>query len=408
MTGYAHFTLLFTPIGVHPAAAGLGAAPTGFADWIAGARTAERGGIDAIFIADAPTAALEGAATIKFEPVTLLTALARETTSIGLIGTASTSFGEPYNVARQFASLQLLSDGRAGWNSVGTSHPGAAENFGDAEWHDHARRYRVGHEFTGVVRELWRAGQRPIRHRGEFFSVDGPLDIDLAGTVPPVICQAGGSEAGIRLAAEHADLTFAVLPDLAAALAYRARISEAEESRRAGGSVRVLPGVVPYLADTEAEARAYKARLDAAVDLRAALPVIARYLHVDAAVLGALAPDEPFPLELLPAPDQVGNSVATYTSLHTVITGGAMTTREVLLKASGGNRHREFVGTAEAFAADIDRWLRADGADGFTLLLPATARDLPYFSDRVAPVLRGAGLLPAQPATGPLRERFAG
>lgn len=405
MSQHAHFTLMPSPYGVHPATAPRERSAPVLQEWVEIARLAERAGIDALFIADSPGVTVENARVGKFEPLTVLSALAHATEGIGLVGTASTSFNEPYNVARQFASLHLLSGGRAGWNSVGTSHPGSAENFGDTEWTDHARRYRIGHEFTEVVHRLWSSPGDRIDHEGEFFSVRGPIDVDLPHG-PPLIAQAGGSPEGLRLAARFADLTFAILPDLAAATAYAERLRAAEEQvGRPPGSVRLLPGVVPYLAATQAEAAAYKEGLDSRVDTTPLLPVVGRYLHVDPAVLAALDLDAPFPLDVLTHPDDVHNSVGTYTSLYTVIEQTRPSTRALLLKASGGNRHREFVGTPDSFADELETWLGAGASDGATLLLPSTARDLPFFADHVTPLLRARGLLPEVPATS-LRERL--
>jgi alkanesulfonate monooxygenase SsuD/methylene tetrahydromethanopterin reductase-like flavin-dependent oxidoreductase (luciferase family) len=405
----AHFTLLATLYGVHPASLrDTGSAdPRDIGQWSALAWAAERGGIDAIFLADAPVAGGELSRAGSLEPLTLLSALARDTTGLGLIGTASTSFNEPYNVARQFASLHAISRGRAGWNSVGTSHPGAAENFGDTRWADHSRRYRIGHEFTEVVLRLWEAGDKPVNHVGEFFRVRGPLNIGTSAHDRPLITQAGGSPEGIRLAGRFADMTFAILPDLPAAKEYAARVRTAEqEAGRRAGSVLILPGIVPYLADTEEEAGAYKAGLDAALDLDPLYPIVGRYLHLEAAELRRLPLDEPFPVEILALPAEVDNSVATFTSLRAVIEQTKPTVRQVLIKASGGNRHREFVGTPESFAEEVEEWLGAAAADGFTLLLPETRRDLAYFADRVAPVLRRRGSLPDSYPSDRLRERL--
>lgn len=404
-----HLALLAGLHGVHLASrqAAEGIDPSDVEQWVHLAQESERAGLEAIFLADAPVAGAEGSRAGGLEPLTLLSALARETQYIGLIGTASTSFNEPYNVARQFASLHRISGGRAGWNSVGTSHPGSAENFGDTQWTDHARRYRVGTEFTDVVLKLWEAGPEPINHQGEFFSVRGPLNVQTSAAHRPVITQAGGSDAGIRLAGRFADLTFAILPDLAAAQEYSARIRAAEaESGRPPGSVGVLPGVVPYLADTDAEARNYKADLDAAIDLDPIYPVVGRYLHLPPDKLRELPLDEPFPVEILPRPEDVDNSVATFTSLRSVLIRNRPTTRQALIKASGGNRHREFVGTPEAFVAEAGEWLAAGVAAGFALLLPHTSRDLGYFADNVTPLLRKAGLLPPDYPNRRLRDRL--
>ncbi|MGO3885871.1 MAG: LLM class flavin-dependent oxidoreductase [Mycetocola sp.] len=405
----ALLTLLLLPTAAHPSASNPGVSPVAsYSDWRDRARTAERAGIDALFIADSPGIWAATDQPRAFDPVSLLSALARDTSSIGLIGTSSTSFNEPYTVARQYASLHQISDGRAGWNSVGTSDARAAENFNSTGWDDHARRYRVGHEFTGVVRELWRAGRTPIGHDGEFFRVRGPLDVPLDADNQPIITQAGGSEAGLQLAAAYANATFGNLASHRAALEFRARLREAEAAhgRTAPNHVRLLPGVVPYLADSEDEARAYKASLDAAVDLRPLIPTVARFLHLPVETLEQLEEDAPFPVSLLADPATVTNSVATYAALYEVVHSTRPTTAQLLLKAGGAARHREFVGTPQSFADHLEHWVSTDAADGFMLMLPSYGRDLDYFADAVAPVLRERGLVSPLGDPRSLSERF--
>ncbi len=375
------------------------------------AETAERGTLDALLLADSPALAATSSGHLgnPFEPITLLAAIAARTTSIGLIPTASTSFNEPYNLARFVASLDLLSRGRAGWNAVTTSNPQAAANFGLDAHLDHELRYERADEFIEVVQRLWHSwavdavevdAQRrhrvrpgsvaPIGFAGRDFSVRGALNVPPSPQGRPVQVQAGGSTAGLRLGARHAELVFANAGSLASSREFiRSFKEQAVGYGRDPRSIAIAPGVVPYLADTEAGARRLKDELDRSIDLEELLPAGERHLHVD---LSGHDPDAPFPIELLPADDTVTNSVRTYVELAASIRAGGYTVRSALLRAGGGAIHRQFVGSVEQFADDLQRWHAADAADGFTLMPPLVPTQLDMLADELVPLLRRRGL----------------
>lgn len=438
MTREAHLVLFLNPIGEHPAASALADRRYGGLGGLTRlAREAEDALFDAVFLADSPAAGGPGVAAPatadgssvgaapgdrpadavehgidrerlipKHEPITLLAAIAAQTSRIGLIATASTSFFEPYNLARLFASLDLISGGRAGWNAVTTSHPGAAANFGDAHWKNHARRYAVAEEFLQVVEGLWDERREAIGHDGAHFHVEGPLDIPPSTQGRPVISQAGGSTEGIGLGARHAEVVFAIQPSVPVAQRFVRDLRErADREGRDGAALRILPGVIPYLADTDDEAHAYRAELDARVDLDALYPLTARYLHVDEALLRSAPLHEPFPIGILPAPSAVDNSVGTFLHLVERITAERLTLAQSLIAAAGG-RHREIVGTPETFADDLAEWLQADAGDGFVVMLPHIERDLPYFTEHVIPVLQRRGLFRRAYAGSTLRAHL--
>lgn len=426
MSREAHIALFLNPIGEHPAAAGLSdhryAGASGLTRL---AVEGEAALFDAVFIADSPAAGGPGTPkaaarddesgdhgrdrerlTPKYEPLTLLSAIATRTSRIGLIATSSTTFNEPYNLARLFASLDLLSEGRAGWNAVTTSHPRAAANFGNTFWHDHAKRYDVAEEFLRVVEALWRRERSEIEHAGEHFRVAGPLDVPPSPQGRPVISQAGGSTAGVDLGARHAEAIFTIQPTRAAAKRFSQRLRTAADAvGRRGADLRVLPGVIPYIAETDAEALEYKRHLDDLADLNPLYPLTARYLHIDEQRLRDAPSEKAFPVDLLPDASSVDNSVGTFLHLVERIRQERLTVAQTLIAAAGG-RHREFVGTPEGFADELGSWLGDGAADGFILMPPATERDLPRFTADVVPVLQHRGLFRTEYRGATLREHL--
>lgn len=410
-----HLNLLVTGSGVHSAAwrhpAAAGHDTRRLEHYLRIAETAERGAFDALLFADSPALGIgEGSALHNpFEPITLLAAIAARTSRIGLIPTASTSFNEPYNLARFVASLDLISGGRAGWNAVTTSNPLAAANFGLEEHIAHERRYERADEFIEVVQRLWHswaadavdldpAERRqlrpgsvvPIEHDGRDFSVRGALDVPPSPQGRPVQVQAGGSAAGLRLGARHAELVYANAGSLESSRAFlRSFKAQAEAFGRDPRRIAIAPGVVPYVADSEQAAQRLKDELDQAVDIESLLPAGERHLHLD---LSGYDPEAPFPVHLLPPDDTVTNSVRTYTELAASLRAGGYTVRTALLRAGGGSIHREFVGSAEQFADELRAWSKAGAADGFTLMPPLAPALLDTIVDEVVPLLRARGL----------------
>ncbi len=428
MTRQAHLPFFLNPIGEHPAALGLSARRyAGASGLTALAQEAETALFDAVFVADSPAAGGPGTAKSaaslpssdgdeqggarerfarKYEPVTLLSAIAVRTSRIGLIATSSTTFFEPYNIARLFASLDLLSEGRAGWNAVTTSHPRAAKNFGNTLWADHAKRYEVADEFLTVVEGLWDERRGVLGHEGEFFQVAGPLDIPPSPQGHPLISQAGGSPEGIALAGTHAELVFAIQPSLEVSRRFVAEVrAAATKAGRDAAALRITPGVIPYLARTRDEAVQYKEHLDSLVDLEPLYALTARYLHIEEGRIRDLSPESAFPAELLPDVRVVDNSVGTFLHLSERIRSDRLTVAQTLIAAAGG-RHREIAGTPEDFATDLIQWLEADAADGFVFMPPFTERDVPFFVEEVVPVLQQRGLFRRRYAGATLRENL--
>ncbi|GAB3829856.1 NtaA/DmoA family FMN-dependent monooxygenase [Dactylosporangium cerinum] len=416
-------------LGVHPAAWRWPAAdPAAFADvdrWVEAAQVAERGLLDAVFLSDVPgrwgdiTHDPQGA--YYLEPTLVLTAIARATERIGLIGTASTTFNEPFNIARRFHTLDLISHGRAGWNAVTTFVPVVADNFGGTGIAPRGDRYARANEFVDVVLALWRglpAGAfvadvasgtftdpallRPIGHAGAHFQVRGPLPLPPSPQRYPLIVQAGASDDGRELAARTADAVFSGAVTVPAAAAYAADIrARAERHGRDPAAVTVLPGLLTSIGGTEREALDRLAALDELAQRDDALPGLAAKLHLDPDTLRL---DHPVPPRLLPEqPDEPGGPVLHAGALRLARQG--LTVRDILrrLWRSG---HLVAAGAPEQVADVVQAWFEAGAADGFTLMPDVIADGLPAFVDHVVPVLQRRGLFRTQYRETTLRERF--
>lgn len=399
-----HLNVLLTGVGLHPGAArhtgDTSDTALSLAHYRALTETAERGLFDAVFLADspavAPNASYDQPIRVSPEPLTLLSALAATTSHIGLIGSASTSFYEPYNLARLFSSLDHLSGGRAGWNAVTTSSPAAARNFGQAEQADHEDRYSRAEEFIEVVLKLWDSFEvggttaTAVDHVGEIFSVAGPFDLPRTPQNRPVLAQAGSSPTGMRLGARYADVIYTNQGSFQSSLAFRQQVRrEAVAFGRDPDSVAVLPGVVPFLGSTESEAQRLKSELDELVDLRSLLPSALRWLGVD---LTGYELEQPFPVDKLPEPESIRSSVGTYVQLAETIRRDGLTVREALLRVGGGTIHRTFVGTPEQLADDFESWFKGGAVDGFNVMPAVVPGTLDDFVEFVVPILQTRGL----------------
>ncbi|MFF5188139.1 LLM class flavin-dependent oxidoreductase [Streptomyces sp. NPDC000345] len=389
------------------------------------ARTAERGTFDSLFLADAPQ--LWGSIAQRpagaLEPLTLLTALATATEHIGLIATASTSYNSPYNLARRFASLDIISGGRAGWNIVTTAGAEAARNFGlDAE-PAHAERYARAAEFLDVALKLWdsweddailadKAGGvwgdddriHPPRHRGTYFGVEGALNVPRGPQGYPLLVQAGSSQDGRAFAARYAEAVFTAQQTLADAQAFYADLkSRTAAAGRDPEHIKVLPGIVPVLGSTEAEARANERVLEDHIVHRHGVVQLERLLHLPA---GSLELDAGLPADL-PSEDAIEGAKSRYTLVVELARRERLTVRQLIGRLGGGRGHLTFAGTPEQVADTIETWFTRGAADGFNIMPAVLPSGLDAFVDHVVPVLRARGLL--RDAYGPrrtLRERY--
>lgn len=408
MTRKMHFGLFLLGTGSHIAGWRVPGAIDTFED-IAAVRqiaaTAERGLFDLIFMGDNLNAdpAAHPSYTARLEPLTLLSAIAGATQHIGLGGTVSTTYSDPYTVARAFASLDHISGGRAVWNAVTTAAPAAAANFGTVH-PDHSKRYEIAGEFLDVVKGLWDcwaddaivanretglyidpARVKALDHEGEFFKVKGPLNISRAPQGHPIISQAGGSEPGQMLAARTADIVFAVVQDMAEAQAgYKSLKDRLPGFGRRPDDVCVLPGVMPVVGRTAQEAREKLAELMRFVDAKNALGMLSERFGTD---MSAYDLDGPIPD--LPEAD-------TYKSFTGVMLAKAKreggTLRDVYNMVAAARGHWVLVGSAEEVADTLQLWFESGAADGFNVMPPYFPGAFDDFVDLVIPILQARGL----------------
>lgn len=383
------------------------------------ARIAERGKFDLLFLGDSLVAGVNDhpSFTARFEPLTMLAALAVTTTHLGLGATSSTTYGEPYLVARAFASLDHLSGGRAAWNAVTSSGPKAAANFG-REHPRHDARYEVAEEFIDVVRGLWdcwddgaivadrATGQyidpakvRPLDHAGRFFRVKGPLNIGRTPQGQPIILQAGSSDVGLALAARTADVVFSVVQDFdEARLAYRALKDRLPVHDRQERDVAVLPGVMPIIGATDAEARAKLDTLQGFVTGSNAASLLSNRLGIDVAnfPLDELVPD-------LPLPD---TSHGFARAMLAKAKRERMTWRDLHNLTGAARGHWVVCGTPEAIADTLEQWFHGYAADGFNILPPYFPGAFDDFVDQVVPILQARGVFRQDYTGTTLREHL--
>ncbi|MBO7940832.1 LLM class flavin-dependent oxidoreductase [Streptomyces sp. S9] len=389
------------------------------------ARAAERGTFDSLFLADGPH--LWGSVAQRpsgaLEPLTLLTALATATEHIGLIATASTSYNSPYNLSRKFASLDIISGGRAGWNIVTTAGADAARNFGlDAE-PAHAERYARAAEFLDVALKLWDSWEddaivadkasgvwgddakiHPPRHRGTYFQVEGALNVPRSPQGYPLLVQAGSSADGKAFAARYAEAVFTAQQTLADAQSFYADLKALTAAAgRDPRHIKVLPGIVPVLGSTEAEARANERVLEDHIVHVHGVTNLERLLNLPP---GTLELDAPLPADL-PSEDAVEGAKSRYTLVVELARRDRLTVRQLIGRLGGGRGHLTFAGTPEQVADAIETWFTQGAADGFNIMPAVLPSGLDAFVDHVVPILRARGLLRTEyPGRQTLRERY--
>jgi alkanesulfonate monooxygenase len=373
-------------------------------------RTLERGRFDAFFMADhlavlnMPVAALRRSATAtSFEPLTLLSALAMVTERIGLVATASTTFDEPYHIARRFASLDHISNGRAGWNIVTTSNPDAALNFGLDDHVEHDERYRRAREFFAVVTGLWDSfaddawvrdqesgiffdpeKMHVLGHKGEHLSVRGPLNIARPVQGWPVIVQAGASEAGRQLAAETAEVIFGSARNIDDARRFYADVKARMRAiGRNPDHLKILPAALVIVGRTQEEALEKKALLDSLVHADSGIPNLSMNLGTDASKFDL---DGPLP--------EIPQSNASHSARDAIVARAKrenLTVRQ-LAQIAGGYGGFQIIGTPETIADTMQEWLETEASDGFNVMFHTVPAGLDEFVDMVVPELTRRGI----------------
>lgn len=370
------------------------------------ARKAEAGKLDFLFVADGLYINEKSIPHFlnRFEPLTLLSALAAVTEHLGLVGTVSTSYSEPFTIARQFASLDHLSGGRAGWNVVTSPLEGSAKNFSRQQHPEHALRYRIADEYLQVVKGLWdsweegafirdkRSGQffDPAKlhtpdHRGDFFQVQGPLNIERTPQGRPIIFQAGASGDGRRLAARHADAIFTHHATLEEAQAFWRDVKQQlVENGRAAEDLHIFQGVSVIVGDDAADVEQQYQATAQLVSVPDALNYLGRFFdHHD---FSRYPLDEPFP-ELGDIGQNSFRSTTDEIKRNARVRG--QTLRQAALEAA--TPRPLFHGTPEQVADGLQRWFEQEAADGF-IIQGGTPDTFERFVDRVIPLLQARGL----------------
>ena len=388
------------------------------------AQIAEAARFDSVFLADGSVAMGTGEfrASGQLEPLTILTAIAAATSSIGLIATASTTYNEPYALARRFASVDHVSHGRAGWNIVTSATQEEAANFSLAERPLQATRYERADEFLDVAKKLWDSWAdehfvgdkangawgdpsklRRVDHHGTHFQVAGPLNVPRPVQGYPLLVQAGASERGKAFAAKHAEAIFVAHQTLVQAQAFYAEMKQrAAAMGRDPAHVLVLPGLVPILGSTEAEALRLAQELEDLRIARYGLRQLAQYLEV---AEDALDLDAPLPKAIVDQEVREG-----FDSRARLVIDLArrenLTVRQLLGRLGGGRGHNVVIGTPEQVADLMETWFAQGAADGFNVMGATLPSGLEAFVESVVPILRERGLFRKEYAGSTLREHY--
>jgi FMN-dependent oxidoreductase (nitrilotriacetate monooxygenase family) len=390
------------------------------------AQRAERGLFDSIFLADslAVDGDVERAGRSWLEPITALAALATGTSKVGLIATASTTYTEPFNLARQFASIDHMSGGRAGWNIVTSWLAAAARNYGGSGQVSHADRYARGEEFVQVVKALWDSwaddavlddreqGQyaradriRPINHEGEHYKVAGPLNLPRSPQGRPVFVQAGSSDTGRRFAARHAEAVFTAQMEKATAQAFYTDLKAlAKAEGRDVDQVLILPGLSPLIAGTEAEAQRQARELNDLTDPEVGRKRLSgRFGGHD---FSHLPLDKPLSPEDFPDPSTVEAARSRTEVIVGLVKREKPTLRQLLAYLAGARGHYTTAGTPEQIADLMESWFEEGAADGFNVMPPVLPAMLDVFVAEVIPILQKRGLFRTEYEGETLRDHY--
>ena len=390
------------------------------------ARRAEAAKFDSIFLADQLALGEDAAQAARtwLEPITVLAALAVSTSRIGLIATASTTYTEPFNLARQFASIDHISGGRAAWNIVTSWLATAARNFGGSGQVSHEDRYARGEEFMAVVKALWDSWAddavvddrvagiytrtdrvRPIDHRGDFYKVAGPLNMPRCPQGRPVLVQAGSSDTGRRFAARHAEAVFTAHMAKATAQEFYADLKRlAAGEGRDPAQVLILPGLSPMIAATEAEAQRLARETNDLTDPEVGRKRLSgRFGGHD---FSHLPLDRPLSPEDFPDPDTVEAARSRTEVILNLVRRDQPTLRQLLGYLAGARGHFVTAGTPEQIADLIEDWFADGAADGFNVMPPLLPLQFDIFAAEVVPILQRRGLFRTEYDGAMLRQHY--
>ena len=377
-----------------------------FPHYVEMARIAERGLFDLLFSADSHTVFTVAESAIHrvhycawMEPYTLLSALSGHTKNIGLVCTATTSFEQPYSVARKFATLDLISGGRSGWNMVTSGNETEVQNFSKGPNPSKAERYKRGREFIEVVRGLWdswdedafirdkqsgiffeRSKMHVLNHHGQYYDVRGPLNVPRSPQGQPVVVQAGASDDGRELAAESAEVVFTASDTIEHAQGYYADVKRRMvRYGRSPENLKVLPGLLVVVAPTRMEANAKFQTLQDLVHPELGLALMSRRFGHD---LTRFPLDEPLPPLPVYDNDSRSDMIRAWSG------EGAPTLRELCLRFASSRGHATIVGTPTDVADHMENWIATEACDGFNVLPPYFNGGLVDFVDLVVPELQ--------------------
>jgi len=424
-----HFGAFMRPVTIHTGAwrypGAYADANFNFKHIVRFAQKLEEGKFDAFFMADhlavlnMPVDALKRSSTpTSFEPMTLLPALAMVTQNLGLVATGSTTYDEPFHVARRFASLDHISGGRAGWNVVTTANPNASKNFGRDDQMEHDERYNRAREFYDVVTGLWDSWaddafirdqesgvffdpkkMHVLDHEGQYLKVRGPLNIGRPIQGYPVIVQAGASNAGRQLAAETAEAVFTAQSSLAAGKEFYADVKgRMVKAGRNPDHMKILPACMVIIAESREAARAKRLKLDSLVHYESAIASLSIALGTDASKFD---PDSPLPKSI---PETNAGQSSRERAIRAA-TEDNLTVRQ-LAQRLGGHSSLCLLGTPNEIADEMEEWLMARASDGFTIQFPFVPEGLDDFVNQLVPVLQDRGLFRKEYEGITLRENM--
>ncbi|MET0287703.1 MAG: LLM class flavin-dependent oxidoreductase [Polyangiales bacterium] len=405
----------------HPSATGDGRPNARY--WVDLAKLAEEAKFDAFFLADFigrsgddVVEASRRGGSFQFEPLTLLSLIAGATKNIGLIATINTNFSEPYNVARLLASLDHLSDGRAGWNVVSSLSPHTAKNFGMGDVLEHGERYDRAAEFVTLAKRLWdswddqafdrpdrAAGQffdpahaHPVHHQGEHFRADGLLDVARPIQGYPVFVQAGNSDTGRELAAQIAEMTYSSATSLAVAKGYYDDVKgRMAKYGRDPDQLKVTPGLSVVVGETDSEAREKFEELQHAIDFSKGVEL----MGVD---ISRFDLDAPLPDDV----EAGANGKGRFKQMVELGRRENLTVRQLVWRFGVNRGHVQAVGSVKTVVDTMQEWFEEGGADGFNVVPPLLPSGFHDFVRGVVPELQRRGLHRREYTGKTLRENM--
>lgn len=370
---------------------------------------AEKGKLDMLFISDALslTEKSHPSELVRFEPLTLVSALAMTTAKIGLAATASTTYNEPFHIARKFASIDHLSNGRSAWNIVTSYYEEEAHNFGDLPHPPHAERYERAAEFVEVAKKLWRSWERgavirnqqtgvyfdakkvhAVNHKGKYFSVKGPLNASALPQGEPVLIQAGSSTYGTKFAAQYAEVIFTAQQHLKGAKRFYRNVKEqVAAAGRQPEEVLVMPGISPITANSKEEAEAIYEELQSLLDEETSLAFLSDYLGKVSFSRNQLHQ----PLSIADLPPTNGNQ-SRRDLIVELASREQLTVLQLARRVAGARGHHIVCGSPTQIADVMETWFREKAADGFNLMFPYYPGLMETFIEQVIPILQQRGL----------------